>query len=67
MQAPTPESSDTSALEVVADLDLEVLGGDVVEKGLRILVVNQRDDPEQLVKRDRDDRRLDGKFDHASS
>ncbi len=56
------------AVEAVAHLDLEVLGGDVVEElpGLRILAVDDRDHLEQLVEGNRDRRRLDGEFDHQT-
>ena len=44
------------AVEAAADLDLDILGSDVIEKlsGQRIFLVDNRNDLEQLVKGDRD-------------
>ena len=56
-------------VEAVGNLDLEILASDMVEKllGLRVLVVDDRDDLEQLVERNCNGRGLHIARDHSTA
>ena len=66
--APTAGVLGDVAVKAIADLDLELLRGDVVEElpDLRILAIDDRYHLEQLVERNRDRGSFDGKFDHRA-
>ena len=54
------------AIEVIGHFDLEALGGNIVEQlpGVRVLVVDDGDHFQELLKGDRNRRRLRREFDH---
>jgi hypothetical protein len=57
------------AIEIAGDFNLEMLGCQAVEQllNLWIITVHDGDDFEELVERDRDRRRFNGKLDHGSA